>query len=150
MESVTANQTLEDYGSLLKNGKLSDVILSVSGVDLPAHRAILAARSPVFAAMFEHEMKEVTESKVEIPDVEAEVMEELLGFLYTGKVPSMEVYAGELLAAADKYQVDALKSIAEEALCAKLAPDSVQCFLLLADLHSATKLKAKALDYIRK
>ena len=62
----------------------------------------------------------------------------------------MDQFAGELLAASDKYQLDSLKGICEEVLCSTLAPESVQMFLLLADLHSATKLKSKALDYIRK
>lgn len=150
MESVTENQALEDYGNLLKSGKLSDVILSVNGKDLFAHKAILASRAGYFAAMFEHETKEKKENKVDITDVDAEVLTEMLTFIYTGKVPSMDKYAIELLAVADKYQLDSLKTICEEALCSKLAPELVQNFLLHADLYNANKLKAKALDYIRK
>lgn len=153
MESVTENQTLEDYGNLLKSGKFSDVILSVNGKHLFAHKAILAARAGYFAAMFEHETKEKKENRVEITDVDAEVLTEMLQFIYTGKVPSMDKYAVELLAVADKYQLEPLKVICEEALCSKLAPenfDLVQNFLLLADLYNASKLKTKVLDFIRK
>ena len=105
MESVTENQTLEDYNNLLKTGKLSDVVLSVCGEDLFAHKAILASRSMVFAAMFEHDTKESKENKVDITDCDPEVFGQMLQFIYTGKVPSMDVYAGELLASSDKYQV---------------------------------------------
>lgn len=153
MEGVTENQTLEDYGNLLKSGKYSDVILSVNDKQLLAHKAILASRAGYFAAMFEHETKEKKENKIDIPDVDAEVLREMLHFIYTGKVPSMEKYAIELLAVADKYQLDSLKVICEESLCSKLVPenfDLIQNFLLLADLYNASKLKTKVLDFIRK
>src|SRR5699024_6528915 len=86
METVTENQTLEDYSSLLKSGKLSDVTLSVGGRNFRAHKSILSARSIVFAAMFEHETKENQENMVEIPDIDSDVFEEFLQFIYTGKV----------------------------------------------------------------
>ena len=45
-----------------------------------AHRAVLAARSPVFAAMFEHEMQESLEGKVHIDDVDGDVMQVICTF----------------------------------------------------------------------
>ena len=47
-----------DLGSLQDRGTFSDVTLSVSGRVFKAHKALLAARSPVFSAMFEHSMEE--------------------------------------------------------------------------------------------
>lgn len=92
----------EDLGQLLESQKFNDVVLSVGGVEFPAHKAILAARSPVFAAMFEHEMEEKKQNRVDITDVEHEVMKEMLKFIYSGKSPQLEKMADELLAAADK------------------------------------------------
>ncbi len=43
---------------LFPQGTFSDVTLSVGATEFKAHKAILAARSPVFAAMFEHSMEE--------------------------------------------------------------------------------------------
>lgn len=49
----------EDLGALFESQKFSDVTLAViPGKEYQAHKAVLAARSPVFAAMFEHEMEE--------------------------------------------------------------------------------------------
>ena len=50
----------EDLGALFESQKFSDVTLVavVPGKEYQAHKAVLAARSPVFAAMFEHEMEE--------------------------------------------------------------------------------------------
>ncbi len=112
----------EDLGNLFDNEKFSDVTLSVGGREFQAHKAILAgefyhylilrisikfkfsipARSPVFAAMFEHEMEERKQNRVDITDVDHEVLKEMLRFIYTGKAPNLEKMADDLLAAADK------------------------------------------------
>lgn len=69
-----------------------------------AHKAILAARSPVFAAMFEHAMEESRANRVEITDVEPDTLAEVLRFIYTGRVVDLDNpnSAQDLLAAADK------------------------------------------------
>jgi speckle-type POZ protein len=56
----------------------------------------------VFAAMFEHEMEERKHNRVEITDVDHEVLREMLRFIYTGKAANLEKMADDLLAAADK------------------------------------------------
>ena len=60
------------------------------------------ARSPVFAAMFEHEMEERKRNRVDITDVDHEVLREMLRFIYTGRAPNLDKMADDLLAAADK------------------------------------------------
>lgn len=92
----------EDLGNLFDNERFSDVSLAVNGREFQAHKAILAARSPVFAAMFEHEMEERKQNRVAITDVDDEVLKEMLRFIYTGKAPNLEKMADDLLAAADK------------------------------------------------
>ena len=74
----------------------------VNGREYYAHKAILAARSPVFSAMFEHEMEEKKQNKVEITDMDHEVLREMLRFIYTGKATNLEKMDADLLAAADK------------------------------------------------
>lgn len=63
---------------------------------------LFSARSPVFAAMFEHEMEERKHNRVDITDVDHEVLREMLRFIYTGKAANLEKMADDLLAAADK------------------------------------------------
>lgn len=98
----------EDLSQLFESQKFSDVILTVGGKEFYAHKAILAARSPVFAAMFEHEMEEKKQNRVDITDMDHEVMKEMLKFIYSGKSPQLEKMADELLAAADKVCLDLL------------------------------------------
>lgn len=60
--------------------------------------------------MFEHDMEEKKNSRVEVKDVEPEVMAELLRFIYTGKTAAnLDNMAADLLAAADKYALERLK-----------------------------------------
>ncbi|XP_021917438.1 speckle-type POZ protein B isoform X2 [Zootermopsis nevadensis] len=138
----------DDLGLLFENQKFSDVTLSVSGREFQAHKAILAARSPVFAAMFEHEMEERKHNRVEITDVDHEVLREMLRFIYTGKAANLEKMADDLLAAADKYALERLKVMCEEALCTNLSIENAADILILADLHSADQLKAQSIDFI--
>ena len=87
---------LDDDGA-----KSSDVVLRVGNKDFQAHKCILSARSPVFGAMFQHDMKEAKENHVDIEDVEVEVFEVMLRFIYTDKISSDDVTI-DLLKAADK------------------------------------------------
>ncbi|XP_059478653.1 speckle-type POZ protein B isoform X2 [Neocloeon triangulifer] len=138
----------DDFGLLFENQKFSDVTLAVAGREFQAHKAILAARSPVFAAMFEHEMEERKHNRVEIADVDHEVLREMLRFIYTGRATCLDKMADDLLAAADKYALDRLKVMCEEALCTNLSIENVADTLILADLHSADQLKAQAIEFI--
>ncbi|XP_036092306.1 speckle-type POZ protein-like isoform X3 [Rousettus aegyptiacus] len=108
------------------------------------------ARSPVFNAMFEHEMEESKKNRVEINDVDPEVFKEMMRFIYTGKAPNLDKMADNLLAAADKYALERLKVMCEEALCSNLSVENVADTLVLADLHSAEQLKAQAIDFINR
>lgn len=73
------------------------------------------ARSPVFQAMFEHEMEERKHNRVDITDVDHEVLREMLRFIYTGKASNLEKMADDLLAAADK--VKPLKKLNNQFHC---------------------------------
>ena len=48
----------KDIGEVLRSGSFSDVTLRVGEKQFRAHKVVLACRSPVFGAMFEHEMTE--------------------------------------------------------------------------------------------
>ncbi|CAK1546097.1 unnamed protein product [Leptosia nina] len=138
----------DDLGALFDSERFSDVTLAVGGREFQAHKAILAARSPVFAAMFEHEMEERKRNRVDITDVDHEVLREMLRFIYTDRAPNLDKMADDLLAAADKYALDRLKVMCEEALCLSLSVETAADTLILADLHSADQLKAQTIDFI--
>ena len=53
---------------------------------------------------------------------------------------------GELLGAADQYQLETLKRECEERLCRTLVDENCIGSLVLADLHRAEKLREMAMD----
>ena len=89
----------------------ADVELVVSGVSFKAHRAILAARSAVFTAMFTSEMSASVTGRVEIPDVSPETFGQFLQFVYTGRLHTTCLADRELATCADKYQVNTLSNL---------------------------------------
>ncbi|RXN11564.1 speckle-type POZ -like protein [Labeo rohita] len=150
MLKVPECQLSDDLGNLWEGSRFTDCSLFVGGQEFKAHKSILAARSPVFNAMFEHKMEESKKNRVDISDVEPDVFREMMVFIYTGKAPNLEKMADNLLAAADKYALERLKVLCEEALCNSLSVENVADILILADLHSAEQLKAQAIDFINR
>lgn len=77
-----------DMLELYVSGNFTDCVIVCKERELKALRAILAARSPVFAAMFAYALSESRTSRIEVPDISAEVMDELLQHIYSGIIPS--------------------------------------------------------------
>ncbi|XP_054270960.1 speckle-type POZ protein B-like [Macrosteles quadrilineatus] len=138
----------DDYEQLLSDHRFSDVTLSANGKQFKAHKAILAARSRVFAAMFDHCMEEGQLNHVTILDVDHATLGELLRFIYSGRVKDINKIAFDLLAAADKYDLERLKIMCEETLYKSISVDNVLDILILADLHSAVNLKSQAIELV--
>lgn len=138
----------DDFNALYESAQFADVTLACQGREFKCHKALLTARSQVFAAMFEHDMEESKQNRVEVKDVDPDVMADMLRFIYTGRANNLENMAADLLAAADKYALDRLKVTCEEALCNSLTVENVSEILILADLHSAEQLKAQAIEFI--
>ncbi|XP_052588148.1 speckle-type POZ protein-like [Peromyscus californicus insignis] len=137
----------DELGELWKNSQFTDCCLVVAGQEFWAHKAILAARSPVFRAMFQHDMKESRKNRVEIPDLEPQVFKAMMDFIYTGTAPDLDSMAAAVLAAADKYGLERLKVMCEDALFRNLSVDNAAHTLFLADLHSSRQLKTQTLDF---
>ncbi|XP_044010301.1 speckle-type POZ protein-like [Aphidius gifuensis] len=130
-------QLCVDLEKLLSNEKSADVTIQVGQKSFRAIKGILGVRSPVFAAMFDHEQfKENENNEVVIEDIEGDVFGEFLHYIYTDESPNVKKMPMELLAVADKYQVDRLKIICENIICKMINVDNVAnilcCILLLS------------------
>ena len=149
-EEASARKCLEDMGNLFNAGKFTDVtiVCQGEGKEFQCHKAVLAGRSPVFEAMFSHNMKEAEENKVTVEDIDGDTLEEMLIFMYSGKVKNLQEKAAELLAAAEKYQLMDLKQRCEESLSINLKVDNVLDVLVTAYLHDASNLQTLAMKFI--
>jgi speckle-type POZ protein len=128
----------------------SDVsfVVGAERVVIPAHKCILMARSPVFYAMFSHEMQEELGGEVCVPDIPVPVMREMLHHTYTGQRADTEVPPLELFHAAVKYQIPGLIAECERYFLTRMDVDTVVGLLEMADGVGAQHLKISCMQYI--
>ena len=103
----------KDLWTLTNNKTFADLEFITEDRTFYVHRAVLAARSEHFSRMLHSGMIESITGQVHIPDSSAEVIEQLLFYLYTGSLPFLSDY-NDLLVVADKYQIDSLVSLCEK------------------------------------
>lgn len=132
---VVAKSVHDEFAELLYSGKFSDLTLDLGDKKFKVHKSILAARSPVFSAMFEHKMLENKENVVKITDVEPDIMSEVLLFIYANKVNSIKELTSGIFAAADKYQLEALMLMCEDVFLEKLSLDNLPEILKIVDKY---------------
>ena len=79
--------------------KFADIILRVSdGEEFPAHKIILASRSPVFETMFSNpEFQENKENLICFEDIDSELMKHLLDYIYYGDISFEDEIASQLI-----------------------------------------------------
>ncbi|CAN1130417.1 BTB/POZ domain-containing protein At4g08455 [Linum perenne] len=137
-------------------GKFSDVVLVASSdegdgtpsLPVPAHKAVLASRSPVFKAMFENEMEESISGTIRISDVSYDALRAFVSYMYTAEARIDEQMACDLLVLAEKYQIKHLKAYCEKYLVSKLNLDSSLMSYAFAHQHNASHMLEASLSLI--
>ncbi|XP_071676662.1 BTB/POZ and MATH domain-containing protein 2-like [Lolium perenne] len=142
--------------SLLENKEHADV--KVGGEEFPAHRLVLAMRSPVFKEELYGLTREKDTSRIVVDDIQSSVFRALLHFVYTDSLlPPMDApppgddtkeMIQHLLAAADRYAVQRLKSLCESILCKGIDTSSVITTLGLANRQNCIGLKDACIEFI--
>ncbi len=95
----------------------TDFELLVGGTKFSAHKAILAARSPVFAAEFlENRQSGDVPYQLKIDDVDPSTVEQFLYFLYTGESMTPNLANKELLKLAEIYKLTTLTDLCRSSL----------------------------------
>lgn len=124
---------------LVNDEEFSDVVFTVEGQPIYAHRAILASRCEHFAAMFRSGMRESVERTIPIPNVSRAVFLLLLEYLYTDSVKVDLEYAIELYIASDLYQLERLREMCCLVIRRNLNPENVAPLLQsAAEAHCST------------
>ncbi|RYR45793.1 BTB/POZ and MATH domain-containing protein 5 [Arachis duranensis] len=159
--SVPESDIGSHFGMLLENMEGSDVTFNVAGEKFPAHKLVLAARSPQFRSKF-FEGLDAEKREITISDLEPKVFKAMLHFIYRDTLteevdmvpsttysdfPASDTLKGKLLAAADKYGLERLKLMCESCLCKDICVSSVANILTLADNCHATELKSVCLKF---
>ncbi|XP_032087894.1 kelch-like protein 21 [Thamnophis elegans] len=125
-EAAHASALLRGLAALRSERALLDVtLLAGTGEEFGAHRAVLAAASGYFRAMFAGGLREARASRVRLHGVEPDCLALLLDFAYSGQLGSWSLephLAQRLLSAADLLQFPAVKAACGAWLAARLEP----------------------------
>ncbi|KAI8012062.1 BTB/POZ domain-containing protein [Camellia lanceoleosa] len=121
---------------MLSEGIHTDIVINTSDGSIGAHRAVLAAQSPVFRSMFSHNLKEKELSTVNISDMSIEACQAFLNYIY-GNIQQEEFLSHRLglLQAADKYDIVDLKEACHESLLEDIDTENVLERLQNASLY---------------
>ncbi|XP_057325894.1 uncharacterized protein LOC130667961 [Microplitis mediator] len=120
-----AYKNLKNY---LNNSTLSDVMIKVKDKEYPAHKIILVSQSSVFEKMLTTDMKESRENCINLPELDVEVAEELLYFLYHGELDKAcenNEMLLKLLEVGHLYQLSNLNNICGLLLSKSMTVDNV-------------------------
>ncbi|RCV31907.1 hypothetical protein SETIT_6G215600v2 [Setaria italica] len=142
-------------GNLLDSTDGSDVSFVIDGETFHAHRAVLAARSPVFNVELLGSMAEATMSSITLHDIAPATFRLMLRFMYTDVFPgddelgdSPSEIVQHLLAAAGLYALDRLKLMCAQKLWDNVSVDTVADALACADMYNCQELKNRCLGFV--
>ena len=142
----------QDFEQLFKHQSSTDICFIIGSYRLKAHKLILSARSPVFAAIIKAaEANDNLKDGVLIENMLYINFKDLIHFIYTDQVFLTESNADLLLAAARKYSIPLLINKCEEFLYSKTIITLGNCSekLIDADVNQSVYLKKMVVDFIR-
>lgn len=121
--------------------------VGTAGVNVKAHKYVLASRSSVFAAMLYGSLLEVSDA-IAVPDIEPEVFGVLLKFMYfEAKIINENNVIGALYAA-EKYGVSDLVDICRSYLESNIGESTVCVIMENARIFNMADLLSKCINFI--
>ena len=120
--------------------------LVFDGVEVPCHKIILAAASPVFEAMVENKHREAIECKANI-ELTEEVGQGFVQFIYTGDLPEglLKEHAAAFLSLGEMFDMQELKDLAEVELLSHLDKENMVAMISIGGLFRADGIHEAAL-----
>lgn len=144
-----------DFFSVLRNGLFYDTLIQCQDdVRLQVHRCVLGGRS----AWFRHLIAEYHESntnddyvlQISIDDIQSDVMNEILNFMYTNRCMVTLKNAPDLLISAKRFELEKLKKQIVDFLLFRLTVDNAIEMLICAHESDAEALKLACIRLINR
>ncbi|KAK4475380.1 hypothetical protein MN116_002441 [Schistosoma mekongi] len=134
---------------LYRNEAFSDVTLIVQNTHFPAHRAILAARSDYFRALFYGGMAESSSSVVHLNDINVVAFKCILHYIYTGQMKLTRAKLTlAILCLAHQYNFRSLENVISTYLTRSLSVKNVWSIYDLAIMYNLDGLIAACLRFL--
>lgn len=138
-QSSSASYSLLSLHEMQQQGQLCDVVLEAdSNNQIVAHRAVLAASSPYFKAMFVNNMRESSQRAVRINDIDFDILQAVVAYAYNAEfyLPRDRVLL--LMITADLLQMTELRQECSTFLEGQLHPCNCLSLRSFAGLHNCT------------
>ncbi|XP_066279895.1 kelch-like protein 24 [Branchiostoma lanceolatum] len=139
-----AGSLLQGLQELRSDNLLTDVVLCVSGKEIPCHRNILAACSEYFRAMYCSSLRESKEHKVTIHEVSPGALQLLVDYAYTSKVTITEENAVKLLEGANFFRILPVRDACVTFISNNLSGKNCLQMLHIGNMLSCPDLEKKA------
>ena len=145
-DTVAAFKKFGVWENVYQKMQDANFTLVFNGSEVPCHKHVLAAASPVFEAMVDSQHLEGIESKANI-DLSEDVGRAFVRFIYTGELPVdiLKEHTSAFLELGDKYDVQELKDLSEGELLEQLDKKNMVEFVHIGDLFNASKIFEAAL-----
>lgn len=121
--------------------RLHDIIFLVEGVRFPAHRALIAAASPVIASMLTNGMRETGKNEVPLKELSASTWSTVLDYIYTADIRISDTdTAIDVLHCARRFQLVELEADMVALLGDTVKADNCCAILRVADTFEIAHL----------
>jgi speckle-type POZ protein len=150
-EMVYRNKIGQTTLELLSGGHSDMVIqIRVGEKEFKANKFVLMAHSDTFQRMLTcQNSTEAQTGIINIEDVEPEVIEALIRWIYHAEIPNMNEVAAGLYRAADKYGIGFLKEQCMKVMIKNFSIEHLPARLILSYTYNEEQLKSQLLYFIR-
>lgn len=126
---------------------LSDCIVVCKDNEMPAHRIVLAAQSPVFADLFKPGNIEYETGQVEIEGFDLDVVQSLLSFMYgVSEKLAFGPHCIQLFQLASEVKIAELRATAEQVLVSGVQPSNAATMMHLAEEYNSKYIRDACLS----
>ena len=152
------DRLLDGMKNLRETDHLCDVVLrldndpkSTSERSIRAHRLVLASSSPYFRAMFapNHRFAETRQETIRLRDVDPDVVESLVDFMYTSTLEIETDRVQALLQTAARFQLDEIVAVCGDFILDRLNHFNCLGIRQFAAAHGCVDLLRAADAYVR-
>lgn len=134
------DMVIENLNHLRTNSELCDFKVSAEGKVFEVHKALLAATSDYFRVMFRGMMAESKQDTVDLKGVTADGLQQVIDFIYTGKMSLHYDNLTEIINTASHLQVSCALDLCSNYIKSLMTFDNADDFLNIADTYSLEKV----------